>query len=182
MSAVRSSSFFMPAEWIRHTRTILAWPGLRNPSFLDRNSLATATEEVSCIADAVARFEPVTLLVGKERMDEAQRRFVVGVPGSKHQIHLHPVLGDEMNLWMRDIAPTFVVNKTSGDSRFGKPVLHGIDFNFNGWGNRHPTATCTSLAHTLLQEMPIDRVQASIVTEGGALEIDGEGTLLATES
>lgn len=175
-----SSSFYMPAEWTRHARTILAWPSPSNKYSFAAQSLAAATNEVSSIVEAVAQFEPVTLVVDSGRLTEARQRFG-NAPGTRrHQISFHTVAGDEgLDLWMRDIAPTFVIGKGAGDPG-GR--LHGIDFNFNGWGNRHPAQACQDLARSFLHGTDMERVQASIVTEGGALETDGEGTLLAAES
>ncbi|QKX58806.1 uncharacterized protein TRUGW13939_05933 [Talaromyces rugulosus] len=186
--AAAASSFLRPAEWTRHSHCILAWPGLNNPTFQTPASLTAATNEVSALARAIAAFEPVTLVVGQERLDEARELFSTGLATSgssaateKYKIRIHPVREDDMNLWMRDIAPTFtVLRQFSAREEEGKLV--GVDFNFNGWGNRHATAGTVTLAKTLLNDMKIARENASIVTEGGALEIDGQGTLLATES
>jgi len=193
--------FFMPAEWTRHARTVVAWPSLRNTTFITPASLHAATDEVSRIAEAVARFEPVTLVVTQERAAEARKRFSHPSPPSAfssrqgqggHEVRVHPVNnrddnGGGLNLWMRDIAPVFAAGRRAGDEgsggTSGRPSrLRGIDFNFNGWGGRHSTATCSALAETLLLDAGTERVRSSLVTEGGAIEVDGEGTLLATES
>ena len=78
---------------------------------------------------------------------------------------------------MRDAAPTFVFSET-----LSFPGLHGIDFNSNGLGGRYPSTSNAGFARQFLADSGIPRVETSIVLEGGALEIDGEGTLLATES
>lgn len=83
-----------------------------------------------------------------------------------------------MDLWMRDIAPVFVIKEGPGDDR----SLVGLDYNFNGWGGKYPTPTTVDLARNLLKDINMERVETSIVTEGGALETDGDGTLLVTES
>ncbi|KAH8704890.1 putative agmatine deiminase [Talaromyces proteolyticus] len=173
------SSFVRPAEWARHSHCILAWPGLNNSTFQTSASLTAATNEVSSLVKAIARFEPVTLVVGQERLHEARSEFESGSSTVKHEVRINPILGDDMNLWMRDIAPTFTLYQQEK-----KPAqqLSGVDFNFNGWGNRHATAATVTLARTLLENMKTNRIKASITTEGGALEIDGEGTLLVTES
>ncbi|OGM41842.1 hypothetical protein ABOM_009636 [Aspergillus bombycis] len=74
-------------------------------------------------------------------------------------------------------SPTLVISQGTARSS-----LHGVDFNFNGWGGRYPSTNNTRLAKEFLTERHIPRVKTSIVLEGGALETDGEGTLLATES
>ncbi|EJP61556.1 agmatine deiminase [Beauveria bassiana ARSEF 2860] len=80
-----------------------------------------------------------------------------------------------MGMWLRDMAPTFVIKS-------GNHSLVGLDWNFNGWGGKYPTPTTKNLTRKFLQDVSMDRIETSIVTEGGALEADGEGTLLATES
>ncbi|KND92833.1 Agmatine deiminase [Tolypocladium ophioglossoides CBS 100239] len=178
MAHLRRASLYRPAEWAHHARTILAWPGAKTQYYREvPGSLPLATKDVSAIAEAVARFEPVTLVVQRDRLAEAQKRFAPG--STKNEVRLHPISGDHLDLWMRDIAPTFVLKRDPGS---GTGVLHGVDFNFNGWGNKFPTDTCAALARTLLRDTEVERVKSSLVTEGGAIEIDGEGTLAATES
>lgn len=176
----------MPAEWGRHARTILAWPSRNSKAYPSARDLEAATNDVSSIAEAVARFEPVTLIVDNERAAEASQRFARARTGGRHPVQLHPIAADGLDLWMRDIAPTFVVGEgpvnPAGEAAKACPLPHGVDFNFNGWGNRHPAQDCLELARSFLQSTSMERIQASIVTEGGALEVDGQGTLLATES
>lgn len=138
--------------------------------------LAKATEEVSNIAQAVAHFEPVTLVVGNERIEEAKAYFSeIHTP---FPISLQRIEGDSMDVWLRDIAPVFVIKEGPGANR----SLAGLDYNFNGWGGRYPTPTTVEFAKKFLEDEKIERIETSIVTEGGALETDGEGTLLVTES
>ncbi|UKZ72199.1 uncharacterized protein TrAtP1_013138 [Trichoderma atroviride] len=49
-------------------------------------------------------------------------------------------------------------------------------------GGKYPTPTITEFAKKFLSEENYGRIETSIVTEGGALETDGDGTLLVTES
>ncbi|KAJ2979653.1 hypothetical protein NQ176_g3119 [Zarea fungicola] len=61
-------------------------------------------------------------------------------------------------------------------------MVHGVDFNFNGWGSKVYGAPNAKLARSLLFDINIPRVQSCIAAEGGAIEVDGEGTLIAGES
>lgn len=177
---------FAPAEWARHARTILAWPGAKiQYDKHDPESVARATKDICSIAEAVSRFEPVTLLVGRERLAEAQKVFAAQSYASsatikRHEIKIHPVAGDQLDVWMRDIAPTFTVKRDANGS--GKDTLCGVDLNFNGWGNKFLTPTSVGITKLVLQDFKIERVPSPFVAEGGALEIDGEGTLMASES
>ncbi|ATY59774.1 peptidyl-arginine deiminase family [Cordyceps militaris] len=173
--AHRPTTFFRPAEWDRQSGVIMAWPAAANDAYLDdKQGLKDVTKDITAIASAVALFEPVTLVVTPERLAEASSRF-------KHakNITLLPVDGyPKLDLWMRDMAPTFVVND---DDRAAQ--LHAVDYNFNGWGNKYPIGTpASSLARLLAARRGIPAVPSPLVAEGGSLEVDGDGTLLVTES
>lgn len=174
MAHSAAASFFRPAEWDRHSGVIMAWPSAANDAYLDdARGLKDVTKDITTIAEAVALFEPVTLVVAPERLSEASSRFK-----RAKNITLLPVDGyPKLDLWMRDMAPTFVVNDDDRDA-----ALHGVDFNFNGWGHKYPTGTHNSLAGLLGQRMSVPTVSSWLVGEGGSLEVDGDGTLLITES
>ncbi|GAA1959982.1 hypothetical protein GCM10009838_15460 [Catenulispora subtropica] len=61
-------------------------------------------------------------------------------------------------------------------------TLTGVDFNFNGWGDKQQHADDAGVARAVLERYRTPRVVAPLVAEGGALETDGQGTLLVTES
>ncbi|KAM0279356.1 hypothetical protein ACHAQH_004621 [Verticillium albo-atrum] len=88
------------------------------------------------------------------------------------------VEGADLDLWLRDYAPTFVVKQETG----GKRTLTGLDWKFKGCGGKQATPTTRSLPKTLLDRLMFDRTETSITVEGSSLEVDGEGTLLITES
>jgi agmatine deiminase len=79
---------------------------------------------------------------------------------------------------MRDVGPTFVVN-TRG-------AVRGVDWHFNAWGGLNgglyfPWDKDDLVARKVLEVESRDRYRAPIVNEGGALHVDGEGTVLVTE-
>ncbi|TQV91797.1 hypothetical protein V2A60_006086 [Cordyceps javanica] len=152
----------------------MAWPSADNPAYTDaQDDLEAATSDITNIAQAVAKFEPVKLLVVQSRLADAKSKF-----GDSKNITLHPIeTYPKLDLWMRDMAPTFVFDKTNASGQ-----LLGVDYNFNGWGDKFPTGSCLSLASMISYDMKIPRVASSLVSEGGSLEVDGEGTLLLTES
>ncbi|OTA03058.1 peptidyl arginine deiminase [Trichoderma parareesei] len=169
-------TFQRQAEWAPQKEILMAWPGLEGILHDYPERLAKATQEVSNLAAAIAHFQPVTVVVGTERIEEAEAHFAeVDTP---FPIRVHRIEGDSMDVWMRDIAPVFVVKNGPGNDR----SLVGLDYNFNGWGGRYPTPTTIHAAKTILKDLKIERIETSIVTEGGALEADGDGTLLVTES
>ena len=80
--------------------------------------------------------------------------------------------------WMRDVGPTFVVNDRGG--------VRGVDWNFNAWGGLEgglyfPWDRDDAVAQKVLEIEGRDRYRAPFVLEGGAIHVDGQGTLLTTE-
>ncbi|MFG2882744.1 agmatine/peptidylarginine deiminase [Streptomyces sp. NPDC048297] len=149
------------AEWESHTRTFMSWPALESVWGED---LPYVREDIARVARAVAEYEEVVVMARPSQLAAAQRAC-----GS--QVEVIPLQVDD--LWARDIVPVFVKEN-------GKAV--GVDFNFNGWGDKQVHANDARVGRTLLQQYGIPRVQAPLVAEGGSLETDGEGTLLITES
>ncbi|MER5813348.1 agmatine deiminase family protein [Streptomyces sp. NPDC002033] len=160
-SAAADGERRLGAEWESHTRTFMAWPAL---SSVWREDLRYVREDIARIARAVGQYEAVVMMARPDQVDAAQRAC-----GS--QVEVIPLAVDD--LWARDTVPVFV-------EEGGKVV--GVDFNFNGWGNKQEHANDGAVGRNLLQKYGIPRVQAPLVAEGGSFETDGEGTLLITES
>ncbi|WP_307251113.1 agmatine deiminase family protein [Kineosporia succinea] len=157
----------MPAEWEPHARTWMAFPP-PNQTFGEEGGpdLARARTAWSTVANTIARFEPVTVAVTREDAPVARAL-------------LSPDVGlAEMPLddaWLRDSGPTFV---RSPDA------LHAVDWIFNGWGAQswarwdHDAKVATTVAG--LAGVPV--TSSSITQEGGAFHVDGEGTVLLTDT
>ncbi|MGW8360018.1 agmatine deiminase family protein [Streptomyces wedmorensis] len=160
----------MPTEDGMHVRTFMAWPTLAS---VWGANLPGVRGDVARVAQQISRFEPVVMLAGPAHAAEA--RTTCGTGGT-FGISVIEIANDD--LWIRDFGPTFLT---------GPGVIAGLDTNFNGWGKTgttyyQPFANDAAAAATLLTQYGINRVQASFVGEGGSLETDGEGTLLATVS
>lgn len=154
--------FYMPAEWAPHDRCWMSWPCRRE---LWGEGMLSAKAAYASVARAIAAFEPVTMLA--RPADVAEARLACG-----------PTVGvSEMPLddsWFRDNGPTFVVD--------GRGGLAGVTWNFNAWGARfHPWADDARAAATLLGRLGLPAYAAPLILEGGAIHVDGQGTLLATE-
>jgi agmatine deiminase len=159
----------MPSETARHERTWMAFP--RAGVTLGR----TAAERDECyaawaaVAHAVARFEPVAMLVDPSERDRARR--MLGPEIEQFEAPL-----DEF--WMRDVGPTFVVD----DDRPG--ALGAVDWVFNGWGDKDWAEWRLSarLAATVGGLAGAEAIGSLLVNEGGGIHVDGEGTVLLTET
>ena len=168
-----ASVYRRPAEWEHQSKVIMAWPSPENPVYKGNgNDLGDTIQDLTIITDAISRFEPVTLLVAPGKLDQAERLY-----RSSTIVTVVPTPGfDELDLWMRDMGPTFV---SAGKE---SPKMLGVDYNFNGWGGKQAASRCRSVASFILDDMDTPRIATWLTTEGGSLEVDGEGTLIATES
>ncbi len=152
--------FSMPAEWQPHTRCWMAWPC---NATLWPHGLETAGRNFANVVRAILQFEPVTLLVRPQ-----DRAFAYQLCGEQVTYWEYP-LDDS---WMRDFGPSFVIDNTTGE-------LAGVNWQFNGWG-KYPHANDQHVARHILEHLELPCIDASLVLEGGAIHVDGEGTVLTT--
>ncbi|MFE6781348.1 agmatine deiminase family protein [Streptomyces sp. NPDC057680] len=169
-TAPSGATLRMPAETDQHVRTFMAWPAL---SSVWSSHLGAVRRDIATVAHEISRYEPVVMLARPDQAADA--RYTCG-SGAYYGIEVVEIANDD--LWIRDFGPTFVV---------APGAVAGVDTNFNGWGKAgtsyaQPYANDAAAAAALLGQYGIDRVRAPFVGEGGSLETDGAGTLLATVS
>ena len=152
--------FFMPPEWHPHTRTWMSWP-VAGYALADPEASYRAWASV---ANTIVRYEPVTMVVDPSERDSAARWLSPGVELMEQPLD---------DCWMRDIGPTFLVD--------GRGALAGVDWTFNGWG-WHPYAKDDLVAAAVLERAGATRFRSEMVNEGGGIHVDGEGTVLVTET
>lgn len=140
----------------------MAWPARED---IWGSMLAGVRRDVASVARAIARFEQVAMVARPRQAREAAAACGRGV-------EIVALVNDD--LWMRDMGPVFLVN--------GRGGLAGLDLNFNGWGNKQVHPNDAKVAREVLALLGVPRFTAPFVAEGGALEVDGQGTVMATES
>lgn len=152
----------MPAEWQPHARTWMAFP----PAVYGGGSPAVAREAWSAVARAIARFEPVAMVVDPADVDHAR-----ALVGDVAEVVIVPL----NDAWARDIAPTFVKD--------GSETV-AVDWEFNGWGAQSWAHwdKDRQVARAIAAHLGVEVVAGSLVNEGGGIEVDGAGTVLLTES
>lgn len=152
----------MPAEWEPHAATLMAWPTRRA---LWGPTWEAAQAEYAGVANAIAAYEPVVMVVTPEGAAHARRRLTRGVE------LLEAPIDDS---WLRDSGP-IVVRDEDG-------ARVGVHFTFNSWGGKYvPFDRDAAVAGPILEHLGIPRERSGMVLEGGAITVDGEGTLITTE-
>ncbi|MBT2533165.1 agmatine deiminase family protein [Arthrobacter sp. ISL-48] len=157
----------MPAETAPQERLWMAFP-TGGYTLGDTGETAHAARSTwAAVANAAVEFEPVTMVVDPNDIDMASR-------------YLHPdveVLAAPLNdAWMRDIGPTFVVD--------GKGHRGAVDWVFNGWGAQDWARWDKDalIAAELSARSSSRHIVSALVNEGGGIQVDGEGTVLVTET
>ncbi|WP_049650849.1 agmatine/peptidylarginine deiminase [Kitasatospora sp. MY 5-36] len=154
----------VPLDTVRHTRTWMAWP---DSSTIWRNKLGGVQSNIALIAKTIAKYEPVTMCANPASVAKARSMCGSAVT----------VIGDIPvdDCWMRDTGPVFRTDGAGG--------LDTIGLNFNGWGNhQNPHGSDALVAGRVAAYLGLPFTAAGLVAEGGAIETDAAGTLMATRS
>jgi agmatine deiminase len=162
MSTPLRDGYWMPAEFEPHAGTWMLWP--ERPDNWRRKA-APAQQAFAAVAAAIARFEPVT--VGVSAPQFVRARAALPPP-----VRLVELSSDDA--WMRDTGPSFVVNAAGS--------VRGVHWRFNAWGGVYSDFERDGqVAQKVLELTGSDRYPAPLINEGGAIHVDGQGTVLVTE-
>jgi agmatine deiminase len=162
----RQGGFHMPAEFGRHAGTWMLWP--ERPDNW-RLGARPAQEAFAAVAAAIAAAEPVSVGASAAQFESARTL----LPPAVRVVEL-----SSNDAWARDMGPTFVVDQ--------RGRVRGVDWVFNAWGGLQgglyrPWDLDDLVARKILEIERLDRYRAPFVLEGGAIHVDGEGTLITTE-
>ncbi|MEI6448812.1 MAG: agmatine deiminase family protein [Actinomycetes bacterium] len=161
----RSAGYRMPAEWWPHECCLIAWPTVSRSYWGEYFLLAQAT--YAAVARAVARFEPVLVIA-----NPGEGRNARSYCGSDNIEIVELPIDDS---WIRDSGPNVLLGAD------GRRAV--ADFAFNSWGEKFlPYDKDAKITQLLCEHFGWERFVAPMILEGGAFSVDGEGTLITTES
>jgi len=170
-----SKGFRMPAEWEPHEATWIGWPHNRSDW---PGKVATIPWVYAEIVRKLAPGEIVRIIVGSRQHELRARRVLsrVGVDLIRVEFFHFPTNRG----WTRDFGPMFV--KRSGT----KTEVAIIHFRFNAWAkyrdwqkdDKVPIRAAKALDLTLFNARAGNK---GVVLEGGAIDVNGRGTLITTE-
>jgi agmatine deiminase len=159
----QKSDYRLPAEWEPHAATWVAWPHRRATFLGNFDEVPVAFSKLVML---LARYEPVKV-IGSEavlrdassQLQESSRVEFIEIPTN--------------DSWLRDTGPVFL--KSEDDQQ----ELVVVNFGFNAWGGKYsPWDADAAVAVKIARCLGSRVLEAPIVLEGGAIETDGEGTLL----
>ena len=112
-----NTTFCKPAEFAPHARSWMIWP---HRDDLYGGRLPDVQREFIAVVQAIAQFEPVTVVAHPDHAGRAQKKLtdcatVIALPVD--------------DFWMRDCGPSFL---TGSDGS-----LAGVSWQFNAWGEKH---------------------------------------------
>ena len=152
----------MPAEFAAHERTVLCWPARQS---IYGDLMPAAEDAHAQVARAIAEYEPVSMIANP---GPAAAR-AAELCGGRVEIVELPI--DDS--WFRDSGPIYVTD--------GEGARVATDWTFNGWGTKYtPFDQDALVAGRWAEHAGHPSRRIPMVLEGGALTVDGEGTLVTT--
>ncbi len=165
----------MPPEEAPHEGTWLQWPHNR-----------TTGHALGEESDLIKRYEPAWVHMAKalhvgEKVhiivyDDASRERVTqvleGAGCDMKQIDMFVHRTDDV--WIRDNGPIFVLDENKR--------LHITDWGFNGYGGKYDYKLSDEIPKLLARDLNLPVTSIPMINEGGSIEVDGNGTLMAKRS
>jgi agmatine deiminase len=164
---VTDSGWRMPAEWHPQDRVWMAFPTSGYTLGDTEEEKAEARECWAAVANAIAKFEPVTMIADGNDVEIATVLLDDGIDIVEASLD---------DAWMRDIGPTFVLGPNG--------QIAGVDWVFNGWGAQSwaTWAKDAEIARRVCAFGDIPVVTSPMINEGGGIHVNGEGTVIVTRT
>jgi agmatine deiminase len=195
--------FRMPSEEDPHEGTWLQWPHSNHPknkgppgpgSNRHNNKVQRYQEAWLQITLALHTGERVHIIVYNEEQRASVQELLVTRKCNMTQIDFY--CWPTNDVWIRDNGPVFCLDSSStinssstGQSQPNQQPnqqqhqqLHVTNWGFNGWGGKYPSDLDHEIPSRVASALELPMTTIPMVNEGGSVEIDGHGTLLAKRS
>ncbi|MFC3715634.1 agmatine/peptidylarginine deiminase [Luteimonas soli] len=158
-----------PAEWEPQSAILIAWPHA-GTDWAER--LAEVEETYIALVAAITRFQRALVCVADDDVEAYARARLASARVDMDRVEFLPVAYDDT--WLRDSGPITLRD----DDRFRL-----LDFRFTGWGGKFEASRDDRLVESLDKAQTFlnsYRQSIDFALEGGAIDTDGDGTLLTT--
>lgn len=166
----------MPAEWEPHTGTWLTWPRKDGISFPDK--FEPVPEYWVRMCQELSRDEEVHVnTFNDEHESEVRAHLEKEKIKIGERVYLHRFPAYEP--WCRDHGPIFIINEKNKS----EAPIAVVDWNYNAWGGKYPPFDLDdAVPQHVASLLKLPLFSPGIIMEGGAIDVNGKGTLLTTES
>ena len=168
------TSLRFPAEWESQAAVLIAWPHA-GTDWAQR--LADVEDTYIALVAAITRFQRVVICVADDDVEAYADARLRSNRIEMDRVRFVTVAYDDT--WLRDSGPiTLVKSGLRYNKRFKL-----LDFRFTGWGGKFDASNDDRLIERLDDRnlfLNHDRQPVDFALEGGAIETDGDGTLLST--
>lgn len=163
--------YTMPEESALHEGTWLQWPHEYQYGKTYRNRLDATWVSMT---QALLKNENVHLIVYDQQEQQRVTELLKNAQVSLNKIDF--TISPTDDVWVRDSGPIYVKDKN------GKLFIE--DWGFNGWGNKAAYENCNAIPGKLAKDQRLQKLDLNqvMINEGGSIEIDGNGTLMACKS
>lgn len=164
--------FLIPAEWEKHEATWIGWPH----NVQDWPGKITPIPWVYAeMVRKIAEGEKVRIIVEKKEHEKRALRVLKSVDANLNNVEFFNYKTDRG--WLRDSGPAFVKNKNEAAA---------VNFEFNAWAKYPNYKKDKNIPCLIAEDLGLKRFDAicngrHVVLEGGAIDINGRGTLITTE-
>jgi agmatine deiminase len=165
--------YHMPAEWEAHTGTWLTWP--HNPETWPNQDMEKVEADYLKIVKAIAQGEQAHILVQDISAEEALYDRLQANDVNMNHIFLYDIPTNDS--WIRDYGPNFLVREKEGCREVAIN-----DWDFDSWGRKYKWELDDLVASVIAEQLELPKFNPDIVLEGGAIEVNGCGTCLTTDS
>lgn len=169
-STPKADGFYMPAEFAPQDRVFMGWPN-RPDTFAF--GAVPAQRTYAGIANAISEFTPVVMCCNEADYDNCKAAFKDNERVTVMEMSIN-------DAWFRDTGATFLVN--------GKGDKAATDWHFNAYGGLvdglyFPWDKDAKIARKMADYVGVRTYRPDhVILEGGSITVDGEGTLIVTDS
>ena len=158
----------MPAEWEPQSAVWFAWPA--NTTWWPGN-YDKVTNRFGAMIAKISNHTPVKLICCKKAQEDAQKKIFQSCP---LLANIEFVDYETDDVWCRDFGPIFVQSENK--------TIEVTDWEFNAWGAKFPNwDKDNGFPERAARLLDLNIHSTAIILEGGAIDVNGKGTLLTTE-
>lgn len=177
MSQPTTPIYWMPPEWHPQEATFFTWP---HDIAIWRGVHPECEIAFAQIIAHLSQTQHVYVNVLDAAWEQRALRAISKEHGDLS--HVTTLLIPSNDVWCRDHGPTVVFEGTEDAKSNASPKRVFLDWIFNAWGEKYPAEHDDRIAQTMGELLGISSIRVPLVLEGGAIETNGAGDLLTTES